>query len=101
MTETPAAVATDTPPEAPAPRKMGFRKSTYNQVKLSRPEAQRQGDITQMAFLQLGGRDAALAFLNTADDKLGGRPLDIAIADADGFATIEQAIRKLAGKDAK
>ncbi|HVR90474.1 MAG TPA: hypothetical protein VHG29_05215 [Novosphingobium sp.] len=80
-------------PETPdaKPRVFAFRKR-YNAPKLSADEAKRQGEITQLAFLTLGGRDGALAFLNQPHAELAGRPIDLAIADADGFARVRLAL---------
>jgi hypothetical protein len=82
----------------PAPRMMRFRRSGAG---LSADAARRQGEVTHLAFLALGGRDAAVEFLNLPDSTLGGRPLDIAIASAEGAAKVTQAIRRLAGEGAK
>jgi uncharacterized protein (DUF2384 family) len=81
-----------------APRMMRFRRSGSG---LSADAARRQGEVTHLAFLALGGRDAALEFLNLPDSTLGGRPLDIAIASKEGAAKVTQAIRRLAGAGAK
>lgn len=81
-----------------APRTMRFRRSGSG---LSVDAARRQGEVTHLAFLALGGRDAAVEFLNLPDSTLGGRPLDIAIASAEGAAKVTQAIRRLAGEGAK
>lgn len=51
--------------------------------------AARQGRLTQRAWAALGGRDAVVAFLNTHHEGLGGRPIDLAIADAAGLAAVE------------
>lgn len=59
---------------------------------LSKDVAKRQGQITSLAFALLGGRDAALAFLNDGNDALGGRPLDLAMASDKGYRLVEQAI---------
>lgn len=56
-------------------------------------DARRQGDISQLAFLLLGGRDAAIAFLNAENDELGGRPLAVATASAEGYEQVAAAIR--------
>ena len=56
----------------------------------------RQGDITRLAFSLLGGRDGAMAFLNDANDELGGRPIDLAIASDEGFARVQQEIARRA-----
>ena len=81
-------------PAAPGGGMMHFRKSTRNQVRLPRDSAERQGNITRLAFSLLGGRDAAIAFLNGDNAELGGRPIDLATASADGYAKVEQAMRK-------
>src|SRR3546814_6680978 len=56
-----------------------FRKSG---APLARDDARRQGDISQLAYLVMGGRDPAVAFLNADNAELGGRPLAIATASA-------------------
>lgn len=60
---------------------------------LARDDAQRQGDISQLAFLTMGGRDPAIAFLNTENPALGGRPLAVATASAAGYEQVANAIR--------
>lgn len=80
------------------PRAMRFRRSGSG---LSADAARRQGEVTHLAFLALGGRDAAVEFLNLPDSSLGGRPLDIAIASVEGAAKVTQAIRRLAGEGIK
>ena len=73
-----------------------FRK---NRAPLPRDKAQRQGEISRLAFLGMGGRDGAIAFLNTEDAELGGRPLAVATASAEGFARVAAAIRARASTD--
>lgn len=75
------------------PKVFAFR-NRYNAPKLSADAAKRQGEITQLAFAALGGRDGALAFLNQLDAKLAGRPIDLAIADAEGFARVRRALEE-------
>ena len=77
---------------APASNRKPWR-SAATKPRLSPDQAARQGGITTLAFQLLGGKDAALAFLNGADSALGGRPLDVAIATKAGFAAVEQALR--------
>lgn len=67
-----------------------FRKS---RVPFALEDARRQGEISQLAFLLLGGRDAAIAFLNAENDELGGRPLAVATASAEGYEHVAAAIR--------
>lgn len=70
-----------------------FRKQ---RTPLPREDAQRQGDISQLAFLTMGGRDPAIAFLNAENPDLGGRPLAIATASAEGYDQVAAAIRSRA-----
>lgn len=70
-----------------------FRK---NRTPLPRDDAKRQGDISQLAFLTMGGRDAAVEFLNSDNAELGGRPLALATASAEGYEQVAAAIRALA-----
>jgi hypothetical protein len=60
---------------------------------ISRDDARRQGDISQLAFLTMGGRDPAIAFLNAENAELGGRPLSLATASAEGYEQVAAAIR--------
>ena len=57
-------------------------------------DARRQGDISQLAFLTMGGRDPAVAFLNADHPGLGGRPLAVATASTEGYDRVAQAIRE-------
>ena len=88
-TATPAA-ATPAPTQAKARSNAFFRQ---RRTPLPHDEARRQGDISQLAFLTMGGRDAAIAFLNSDDAALGGRPLALATASDAGFAAVAAAIR--------
>jgi len=56
--------------------------------------AARQGDIARVAFLALG-RDEAIAFLNTENARLGGRPLAIATRSRTGAARVRAELSKL------
>lgn len=82
----------------PEPRKplMRFRRAQL--PGLPRDQAQRQGDITSLAFLLLG-RESAIAFLNTDHVGLGGRPLALATASADGRASVEAELGRLAYRE--
>ncbi len=63
--------------------------------RLERPQAERQGRITTLAFTQLG-RDEAIRFLNSHADSLGGRPIDVAIASEEGLAAVTEALELVA-----
>lgn len=75
---------------ANARRRPHFRNS--HATRLPPDASARQGEITTLAFRLLGGRDAAIAFLNGHDLVLEGRPLDIAIASPEGFSRVERAL---------
>ncbi|AHE52364.1 hypothetical protein [Sphingomonas sanxanigenens] len=66
-------------------------KSRFNAPRLTPEEAERQGRISRLAFARLG-RDGAIAFLNTHDDTLGGRPIDLAVQGVESCATVEAAL---------
>jgi photosystem II stability/assembly factor-like uncharacterized protein len=76
---------------APSPMKRRQFRTAATKSKLSADEANRQGRVVRIAF-ELMGRDASRVFLNEADDELGGRPLDVATASADGMQAVEAAI---------
>lgn len=54
----------------------------------------RQGKISNCAFIVLG-REQAIAFLNTDNLTLGGRPLAIATASAEGEELVTREIERL------
>jgi hypothetical protein len=83
------------PDEADAPKRgpMRFRRS--NAPRLEAESARRQGEIARIAFTHLG-REDAMEFLNSDNAELGARPLDLATASAGGFATVEEALSRLA-----
>jgi hypothetical protein len=63
-------------------------------VPIPRDQAARQGEITRLAFLLLG-REQAIAFLNSDHPALGGRPLALATASADGHASVEAELGRM------
>lgn len=77
---------------APKRGSMRFRRSSA--PRLDADGARRQGEITRLAFLLLG-RDKAIDFLNSENADLGARPLDLAIASADGRDNVEAALGRL------
>jgi hypothetical protein len=56
--------------------------------------AKRQGEITNLAFLLLG-RERAIAFLNAEHAQLGGRPLALATASAEGRSLVEAELGRM------
>jgi uncharacterized protein (DUF2384 family) len=68
-----------------------FRKR-FDGVRLSPDAAARQGRAAKLAWDRFGDSAAAVAFLNTHDDALGGRPIDLAVASPAGLVAVEQAL---------
>lgn len=71
---------------------MAFRKA--KPPKMPPDCAQRQGEITRLAFLLLG-REKAIAFLNAEHAGLGARPLDLATASPAGHASVEAELGRM------
>jgi len=100
MSDAPA-TPDEQPEEKPAeatnakPEFKRFRKR-FDTVRLSPEAAARQGKAATAAFLALKDRDAMIAFLNTHDDSLGGRPIDLAVESDDGLKAVEAALAKRA-----
>ncbi len=92
VAELPVAAVAEAPVETPRkPGAMRFKRK-YTTVRLTPDQASRQGQVATSAFRRFGERDKAMAFLNDHDDALGGRPLDLAIASAEGLQTVEAAM---------
>lgn len=87
----------DEPEEAPQgetkPLIKRFRKR-FDTVRLAPDAAERQGKAATLAWQVLGNRDDAVAFLNTHDDTIDGRPIDLAVASAEGLAAVVQLLEK-------
>jgi hypothetical protein len=73
---------------ATSPAKPKFRRFTPNAPRLSQEQAARQGTVAARAWSAFQDRDRVVAFLNTEDASLGGRPLDLAIASDEGLAAV-------------
>ena len=67
-----------------------FKKAWRGPV-LSRDQGLRQGQAVKSALAMLGQSEAR-SFLNAHHDGLGGRPLDLAVARADGLSAVEAAL---------
>jgi uncharacterized protein (DUF2384 family) len=68
-----------------------FRKARKAPA-LSREESVRQGKAVRAAQAALGSVEAVRAFLNSHNEALGGRPIDLAIASEAGLIAVETAI---------
>lgn len=93
MSEEAAAEAESTPDASKKPRRH-FGRNT--KVVLAPERARRQGQITHLAFTFLGGKEEALAFLNTHHPRLGARPLDLATDSKEGFLAVESELQQSA-----
>lgn len=81
--------AEDRKPGTPAAPK---RRMFANKAKrLSADAVERQSRVTLMAW-DLLGADTARTFLNAYNETLDARPLDLAVASADGCDAVELAI---------
>jgi hypothetical protein len=77
---------------------MHFKRANRNFPPLPKDSAARQGAIARLAFSLLGGREGALEFLNSANEELDGRPLDLATASDNGFVRVEKEIKRRAAR---
>lgn len=77
-------------------RSMPFRKSRWDMPRLDKDKARRQGAISTLAFVLLGGREDAMAFLNSTSKVLEARPIDLAMNSELGYLRVEALIRKMA-----
>ncbi|MES2444321.1 MAG: antitoxin Xre/MbcA/ParS toxin-binding domain-containing protein [Pseudomonadota bacterium] len=90
MSEEPAPAAE--PAATPGkPEYKRFRKR-FDTVRLSPEAAARQGKAATLAFEKFRESAAVVAFLNTHDDALGGRPIDLAVESAEGLKAVEAAL---------
>lgn len=72
--------------------KSRWRPRRADSPRLSPEHAKRQSLITHLAFTTLGGREEAMAFLNSSDADLAARPLDLAMESAAGYIAVRDAI---------
>ncbi|GAA4747834.1 hypothetical protein GCM10023264_12070 [Sphingomonas daechungensis] len=61
-----------------------FRKSAQG-VRFTPIQSGRQNELIRSAWQSLSSKGAVIAFLNTANDKIGGRPLTLALQSDDGL----------------
>jgi hypothetical protein len=63
--------------------------------RLAPDQVERQGRVSRLTFEALRQPAAVIAFLNTHDEILGGRPIDLAIASPEGLLRVERALAAL------
>jgi uncharacterized protein (DUF2384 family) len=71
----------------------GFRKAKTGPI-LSQDEGARQSRAVRSAQAALGNVEAVRAFLNSHDEALRGRPIDLAVASEAGLIAVEAAIAR-------
>ena len=72
-----------------------FQKRPAPHQRLTPEQAARQGRAATLAFEALRESTAVVAFLNTHDEALGGRPIDLAVTSDAGLAEVERVIAGL------
>ena len=70
---------------------MRFKKR-FDRPRLSTEQAARQGGAARLACERMPQSGAAVAFLNTHYDALGGHPIELAVASEVGLRAVEAAI---------
>ena len=81
---------------APAPIVRQFRKFAPASS-LTAEQCRRQTMVLRAACGNLFPRGAAIAFLNTHDGTLGGKPLHLALESDDGLLRVEQLLARMGG----
>lgn len=82
---------------AQAPRAKRPQMFTRRAAKIPMPAdaAARQGRIAMLAWETLGDGEAVRTFLNTHDDALGARPIDLATGSEAGLTTVAATLAAL------
>lgn len=65
-----------------------------NVIRLTDDEARRQGKAARLAWESLPEAGEAVAFLNTFNQHLGGRPIDLAVASDGGLRAVAAALAR-------
>lgn len=91
MTEDAQNADTDETLAPKKPIRRAFR-SSYGAIPFARDSAERQSKAALLAWEVLGGREPATEFLNNHNEELGARPIDLAIANAEGLDAVKQAL---------
>lgn len=71
-----------------------------DKIRLTADQAKRQGTAARLAWETLPNAGAAVAFLNTFNQQLGGRPIDLAVTSDAGLQAVETELgmRRHSGK---
>jgi hypothetical protein len=85
---------------APQPPARTFRKYAPPSS-LSPEQCRRQTEVLRAACDKLFPRGTAIAFLNSHNAKLGGKPLQLALDSDDGLLRVEQLIARMSKAEAE
>jgi hypothetical protein len=81
--------------DPPAPEEAAERPSykrfrrPFNAVRLDPAAAVRQGKLASLSYEKFRDFAKAKEFMNTHDETLGGRPIDLAVSSDEGLAAVE------------
>lgn len=75
--------------QPPPNRTRTFRKYAPS-FRFTPHQAQRQNDLIRSAWLSFGTKEAVIAFLNTTNEEIGGRPLTLALGSDDGLRSAQR-----------
>jgi len=79
---------------APPKRTRTFRKYEPS-FRFTPNQAHRQNVLIRSAWLSLGSKEAVIAFLNTTNKKIGGRPLALALESEEGLRSSQRLLEGL------
>ena len=96
MTEPVEAAENPEGEEGATPEKPGYKRfrRPFNAPRLDPQAAERQGKVTNLAFDKFKDFAKVKEFMNTHDDALGGRPIDLAVASPEGLAAVQEFLAK-------
>lgn len=96
MTDPVEPVETPGGEDGAAPEKPGYKRfrRPFNAPRLDPEAAVRQGKVANLAFEKFKDFAKVKEFMNTHDDTLGGRPIDLAVASAEGLAAVQEFLAK-------
>lgn len=82
----------------PQPRRTRAFRKRDPIVRFTPDQSQRQNDLIRRAWQSLSSKEAVIAFLNTANDDIGGEPLALALASQDGLMSAQRLLEAMDGK---
>jgi len=80
--------------QGPPKKTRSFRKYAPS-VRFTPLQAQRQSELIRSAWKSLASKEAVIAFLNTRNEKIGGKPLMLALGSDDGLRSAQGLLKAL------